>query len=79
LWPGSALHGIYTWREPRWEDYDYEYREELQGNPFKWLGNGYCKAQLEGKNTTYYLEDEFSKVPVVNPLEAAEVNLNVTF
>lgn len=73
------MHGIYTLKEPRWEDYDYELREELQGNPFKWLGNGYCRAQLEGKNMTSYLEDEHSKVPVINSLEARAANLNVAF
>lgn len=44
-------------------------REELRQNPFGWLGNGYCTAQLEGINMTAYLEDEFSKVTVTNPLE----------
>ena len=44
-------------------------KEELKGNPFGWLGNGYCTAQLEGYNMTAYLEDEFSKVAVTNPLE----------
>ncbi|RVX74091.1 hypothetical protein B0A52_01923 [Exophiala mesophila] len=69
LWPGSALHGIYCLANPRWEDYEYEMKEELKGNPFGWLGNGYCTAQLEGYNMTAYLEDEFSKVAVTNPLE----------
>lgn len=60
---------MYCWANPRWEDYNYELKDELLENPFSWLGNGYCTSQLEGKNTTSYLEDEFSSVPVINPLE----------
>ncbi|KPM40130.1 putative sterigmatocystin biosynthesis monooxygenase stcW [Neonectria ditissima] len=62
LWPGSALHGMYLWSNPRWEDYDYELKEELKGNPFKWLGNGFVRAQVEGKRTTSYLDH--SVIPV---------------
>ncbi|KAF1977801.1 FAD/NAD(P)-binding domain-containing protein [Bimuria novae-zelandiae CBS 107.79] len=29
LWPGSTLHCIEAMRSPRWEDYEYVYREEL--------------------------------------------------
>ncbi|UPK95264.1 hypothetical protein LCI18_006199 [Fusarium solani-melongenae] len=57
LWPGSALHGMYVWSHPRWEDYDYELKDEQKGNPFKWLGNGYVRAQVEGKKTTGYLDN----------------------
>ncbi|KAH7350443.1 hypothetical protein BKA66DRAFT_563373 [Pyrenochaeta sp. MPI-SDFR-AT-0127] len=66
LWPGSALHGMYVLSHPRWEDYDYQQKDELEGNPFKWLGNGYSRAQIEGKNTTEYLDK--SDVLVHNPL-----------
>lgn len=55
-----------TMSNPRWEDYDYELKDELEGNPFKWLGNGYIKAQLEGKNTTTYLDE--AVISVENPL-----------
>lgn len=79
LWPGSALHGMYIWANPRWEDYDYELKAEQQGNPFGWLGNGYCTAQLEGKNMTTYLEDEFSTLPVVNPLESKNLAGQISF
>lgn len=30
LWPGSTLHCIEAMRSPRWEDFDYVYREELR-------------------------------------------------
>ncbi|KAJ4298057.1 hypothetical protein N0V90_005956 [Kalmusia sp. IMI 367209] len=29
LWPGSALHCIEAMRSPRWEDFEYIYRDEL--------------------------------------------------
>ncbi|KAF2447123.1 hypothetical protein P171DRAFT_462358 [Karstenula rhodostoma CBS 690.94] len=29
LWPGSTLHCVEAMRSPRWEDYEYVYREEL--------------------------------------------------
>lgn len=57
LWPGSALHGMYVWSHPRWEDYDYELKDEQKGNPFKWLGNGFVRSQVEGKKTTEYLDN----------------------
>lgn len=80
LWPGSALHGMYIWGHPRWEDYDYELKEELLGNPFRWLGNGFCKVQTEaGKSMTSYLEDESSKIPVVNPLDTEKMEGQVIF
>ncbi|KAK6369604.1 hypothetical protein LTS17_009510 [Exophiala oligosperma] len=79
LWPGSALHGMYLWSNPRWEDYEYELKDEQHGNPFSWLGNGYCVSQVEGKDTTAYLDDENLKVPVVNPLEAKYLEGQVSF
>ncbi|TPX11474.1 uncharacterized protein E0L32_007893 [Thyridium curvatum] len=35
LWPGSALHGIYVWSHPRWEDYEYVLKDELKGPPVR--------------------------------------------
>jgi hypothetical protein len=29
LWPGSTLHCVEAMRSPRWEDYEYVYRDEL--------------------------------------------------
>lgn len=58
LWPGSSLHVTTIRREPRWEDWDYEYLEESQGNRFLWyFGNGSSRAeQLEGSDITTYLD-----------------------
>ncbi|KAL6242201.1 hypothetical protein RBB50_010749 [Rhinocladiella similis] len=45
LWPGSTIHFLKTIKEPRMEDYDFEYR---YGNRFAFLGNGDVKATLTG-------------------------------
>ncbi len=41
---------------PRWEDFDYTYRDELNGNPMGWLGNGYTVADYNGSSRTSYLD-----------------------
>ncbi|KAG8627381.1 hypothetical protein KVT40_004864 [Elsinoe batatas] len=64
LWPGSTLHCIEALRSPRWEDWEYEYRDEAQGNGMAWLGNGWSWCQREeGADMAYYLLDEFRDVP----------------
>ncbi|KAM5341974.1 hypothetical protein ACJ41O_015005 [Fusarium nematophilum] len=68
IWPGSQLHGSYILENPRWEDYTYEYMPELKGNPFDWFGNGLTQGQIDGEDTTAYLDK--AAVPVENPLEA---------
>jgi cation diffusion facilitator CzcD-associated flavoprotein CzcO len=43
LWPGSALHAMECLRSPRWEDFNYVYEGENDGdecNRLAWLGNG---------------------------------------
>lgn len=42
---------------PRWEDYDYEMEADMKGNAFEWLGNGLCRGQIAGEDTTSYLDD----------------------
>lgn len=58
LWPGSSLHVTTIRREPRWEDWDYEYLEEGQGNRFLWyFGKGCGRSeQIEGSDITTYLD-----------------------
>lgn len=58
LWPGSSLHVTAVRREPRWEDWEYEYLNESRGNRFLWyFGNGGTKAeQLEATDMTTYLD-----------------------
>ncbi|CAF9938224.1 MAG: hypothetical protein HETSPECPRED_000993 [Heterodermia speciosa] len=53
LWPGSGIHVTTVRREPRWEDWEYEY---LSGNRFEWyLGNGWTKKErdLDSDATSY--------------------------
>lgn len=67
LWPGSCLHAIEAFRSPRWEDFDYEYEREPNGQPvshLKWLGNGYTHSQrYGGGDLAFYLEPEWLDVP----------------
>jgi hypothetical protein len=70
MWPGSQLHGSYIFENPRWEDYEYEIRPEMNGNPLEWFGNGLTKAQLTGEHITDYLDTAY--VPVKNPIEEAK-------
>lgn len=57
LWPGSQSHVTIVRREPRWEDWEYEYvRPE---NRFAYWGNGWTKKELEGTGSmTDFLKRE---------------------
>jgi hypothetical protein len=69
MWPGASLHGSAAIANPRWEDFEYELRPELKGNPLAWFGNGFTKEQIiPGGFTTRYLDPEVAYVPVENPL-----------
>ncbi|CRG92376.1 Putative sterigmatocystin biosynthesis monooxygenase stcW [Talaromyces islandicus] len=69
MWPGSSLHGSAAIGNPRWEDFEYELRPELKGNPLSWFGNGFTKEQITpGAFTTPYLDPDVAYVPVENPL-----------
>ncbi|ROT36081.1 4-hydroxyacetophenone monooxygenase [Sodiomyces alkalinus F11] len=58
LFPGSAALNTILQREPRWEDWEYEYLPETQGNPFFWyLGQGCTKQELDPESDmTPYLQ-----------------------
>ncbi|GAM84391.1 hypothetical protein ANO11243_023850 [Dothideomycetidae sp. 11243] len=74
LWPGSTLHCIETLRSPRWEDYEYEYRDEAQGNQLAWLGNGFSELQIEkDRDMAFYLRKEFADPPRDPRPEEAEL------
>ena len=57
LWPGSAAHLTIVRREPRWEDFNYEYLSE-DGNRFSWyLGNGWTRKETDlASDMTPYLK-----------------------
>jgi cation diffusion facilitator CzcD-associated flavoprotein CzcO len=46
LWPGSAAHVTIVRREPRWEDWEYEYITD-SGNRFAYFGNGWTKSETD--------------------------------
>ncbi|KAJ4190494.1 hypothetical protein NW767_011320 [Fusarium falciforme] len=68
VWPGSALHAMETLRSPRWEDFDYVYREDSagnEGNRLAWLGDGWSAAQVdpgEGE-LAHFLQPELIDIP----------------
>lgn len=54
LWPGSAAHLTIARREPRWEDWEFEY---FSRNRFAYLGNGWTDAEQDPtSDMTYYLK-----------------------
>lgn len=63
LWPGSTLHCAETMRSPRWEDYEYVYVGEREGNRMAWLGNGWSVNQKEERHLAWYLYPEFVERP----------------
>ncbi|KAJ0337107.1 hypothetical protein COL922a_007150 [Colletotrichum nupharicola] len=68
LWPGSASLATIVQREPRWEDFEYEYLGDAE-NPFLWyFGKGCTKKELdENADVTPYL-----KAGVVDPKDVHE-------
>lgn len=59
IWPGSAAHLTIVRRDPRWEDFEYEYSAESNGNRFLgYLGNGSTRKEQDAESdmTTYLHE-----------------------
>ncbi|KAH0841216.1 putative sterigmatocystin biosynthesis monooxygenase stcW [Fonsecaea pedrosoi] len=69
---GNALNLLYAQRHPRWEDFDYTYLDEMEGNPMSWLGNGYTLADYSGGSRTNYLDPEEIDFPPLPTEEEAE-------
>lgn len=65
LWPGSNLHALETLRSPRWEDYEYLYHagDKTDEKLLRWLGNGWSELQLNGGDTSYYIEPGYVDIP----------------
>lgn len=53
MWPGSRLHFFEALRNPRWEDYDYEYEHN---NRFAYFGNGFAETEFDGSDITWYID-----------------------
>lgn len=47
IYGGSSYHFIGALKEPRWEDYHFEYVERSR---FAYLGNGMTKREVAGKD-----------------------------
>ncbi|KAG5370882.1 Baeyer-Villiger monooxygenase [Yarrowia sp. E02] len=62
-WPGSVSHAVAVLREPRWEDYEYEYEDN--DDPFAYFGSGKTWIDDHEGDKTFYLAEPGS-VPVRN-------------
>lgn len=49
IYSGSCYHFIEALRQPRWEDYYFQYMPSKKKNRFAYLGNGFTKREMEGK------------------------------
>ncbi|RKL12922.1 hypothetical protein BFJ70_g16055 [Fusarium oxysporum] len=68
IWPGSALHAMETLRSPRWEDFNYVYRQDKDGvesNRLAWLGDGWSAAQIdpEAGDLAHFLQPGLVDIP----------------
>ncbi|KAK5043605.1 hypothetical protein LTR84_011365 [Exophiala bonariae] len=52
MFPASRLVFMEIMKEPRFEDYDIEYRSM---NPWAFFGNGFSTRQFDGRDLSYYL------------------------
>jgi hypothetical protein len=69
LWPGSTLHCLESLRAPRWEDFDFETKDE---NRLRWLGNGWSVTQLGDGDPAWYLEPSLQDIPLAGKPEEDE-------
>ncbi|KAM5353392.1 hypothetical protein ACJ41O_000042 [Fusarium nematophilum] len=53
VWPGSSIHFMEMIENPRWEDFNIEYRNS---NPFTFMGNGISQREARGQDLTFYLD-----------------------
>jgi hypothetical protein len=59
-WPGSTLHYLEAIREPRFEDWEFEYA----GNRFAWLGTGLSQVEWDATaDLGYYIRDADDSAP----------------
>ncbi|CAM1506055.1 Fc.00g056960.m01.CDS01 [Cosmosporella sp. VM-42] len=68
-YPGNSLNQMIALDNTRWEDFEYTYLDELNGNPMGWLANGYTLADYDGSSRTTYLDPtniDYPPVPQAN-------------
>ncbi|OQU95341.1 hypothetical protein CLAIMM_01563 [Cladophialophora immunda] len=59
IWPGSAGHVTLVRKEPRWEDWEYEYLHESGNRLIGWFGNGWTRKERDDhEDMTAYLQLE---------------------
>ncbi|KAJ9606722.1 hypothetical protein H2200_008731 [Cladophialophora chaetospira] len=57
VWPGSAGHVTLIRKEPRWEDWEYEYLHESGNRLIGWFGNGWTRKETDdNEDMTAYLK-----------------------
>ncbi|KAJ5542821.1 hypothetical protein N7535_005245 [Penicillium sp. DV-2018c] len=62
--PGSSLHAMKVFANPRWEDFEYEY---VNDNVSGWLGDGWTENEkLNMVNVDYLDDDKVDFPPVVD-------------
>ncbi|RAQ54033.1 flavin-binding monooxygenase [Aspergillus flavus] len=71
LWPGSSLHSLKVFAQPRWEEFTYEY---VNDNPIGWLGDGWTENEKNKTIHVNYLDDDQIDFPT-QLLNAASVEV----
>ncbi|KAL6711303.1 hypothetical protein ACN47E_005834 [Coniothyrium glycines] len=69
LWPGSTLHCVEALRSPRWEDFEYVYVGELEGDSEEQGGRNGAGARRKRANQLSWLGNGWS----VNQLEERDL------
>ncbi|OJJ43910.1 hypothetical protein ASPZODRAFT_2113943 [Penicilliopsis zonata CBS 506.65] len=73
LWPGSGLHAVEALKNPRWEDFSYEY---IDPDSMSWLGNGWTLNETRNDISIDYLSrdqiDYPNKLKVFLPQNSAD-------
>ncbi|GJJ16031.1 hypothetical protein Clacol_010310 [Clathrus columnatus] len=62
LWPGSTLHALKVFGNPRWEDFNYESADKTH-NRFYWLGNGWTIPERDEVGDRAWYLDEIDYPP----------------
>ncbi|KAF2712993.1 phenylacetone monooxygenase [Pleomassaria siparia CBS 279.74] len=57
LHPGSRIHFFHMLETFRGEDWLYTYKKGVKANRFVYLGNGFSSKELDGSDTTWYLDE----------------------
>ena len=55
-----------VFKQPRWEDFDYEY---VNDNPFGWIGDGWTDNEKNNKINVDYLDDDQIEFPALSETE----------